>query len=362
MSVDKKQYISEEEQDEISLRDIALKLKKLFNYLAGKWLIITIFCIIGAVIGYMYATWKKPVYTASTTFVIENGEGRGGMGQYAGLASMVGLDIGSSGGGIFQGDNILELYKSRTMIENTLLTAVDDNGKPKLLLNRFIEFNGLKDSWKGTIYEGVTFDLHSKDSTLTRLQNSILTTIIADINKNYLVVDKADKMSSIIKVDIKAKDEFFAKEFNDQIVKSVNDFYIQTKTKKSIENIKILTLKTDSVRSVMNGAIYSAAKIADATPNLNPTREVQRAAPIQRSQFNAETNRTILGELVKNLEMSKMGLLKESPLIQVIDQPVYPLNVTALSTIKGALMGALLMGFIIIMILISKRIFNNILI
>lgn len=43
-----------------------------------------------------------------------------GLSQYASLASMAGIDLGgSSSGGIFQSDNILELYKSRLMIEKS---------------------------------------------------------------------------------------------------------------------------------------------------------------------------------------------------------------------------------------------------
>ena len=36
---------------------------------------------------------------------------------------MMGLDVGGSGG-LFQGENILELYKSRSMIAKTLLTEI----------------------------------------------------------------------------------------------------------------------------------------------------------------------------------------------------------------------------------------------
>jgi len=111
----------------------------------------------------------------------------------------------------------------------------------------------------------------------------------------------------------------------------------------------------------MNGAIFSAAAVSDATPNLNPTRQVQRAAPMQRSQFSAETNKAILSELVKNLEMSKISLRKETPLIQVIDKPVYPLAKEAFGKLKGIVMGGLLAGFLIVVILSLRLVFKNIL-
>ena len=166
---------------------------------------------------------------------------------------------------------------------------------------------------------------------------------------------------STIQVDVKAKDEVFAKAFNDALVKNVNEFYINTKTKKTLNNIRIFQTKTDSVRSVMNGAIYTAVAVADATPNLNPTRQVQRVAPAQRAQFSAETNKAILAEMVKNLELTKMTLLKEMPLIQVIDQPVYPLKKDKIGKAKSILLGGILSGFIICLFLILRRLFKSIL-
>jgi hypothetical protein len=175
-------------------------------------------------------------------------------------------------------------------------------------------------------------------------------------------VYKADKKLSIISADVKAKDEFFAKTFNEEIVRNVNNFYVQTKTRKSLDNVKILQMKTDSIRNIMNGAIYSSAAIIDATPNLNPTRQAQRSAPAQRSQYTAETNKAILSELVKNLELSKMSLLKEAPLIQVVDQPVFPLDKTRLGSMKASILGAVLFGFLTVIVLLMKYIFASILI
>lgn len=356
-------YNTNNENDEISLKELVLKFIEWYNYLLSRWLVILTFVIIGAVLGALYASNKKVSYNATTTFVLESGEGSGSaLGQYAGFASMAGIDLGGGGGGLFQGDNILELYKSRTMIQKTLLSEVIYNGKKQLLIDRYIEFNNLRKDWKDKPeLMKVKFDsnLKSKSGSFTRLQDSILGNIVDDINKRYLIVSKPDKKLSIIKVDVNSSDEFFAKTFNDQIVSNVNDFYVQTKTKKSLANVAILKEKSDSVRAVMNGSIYSAAVVLDVTPNLNMTRQVQRVAPLQRSQFNAETNKAILGELVKNLEMSKMSLLKETPLIQVVDYPIFPLNTTRFGLVKGIVLGGFVAGFLTILVLLISKLLKN---
>jgi hypothetical protein len=348
---------------EISFRELLLKIEGWIRYLRSKWLTILLFSLLGSLIGFCFCKFRKPVFIASTTFVLEDADKIGGLGQYAGLASMVGLDLsGSDAGGIFQGDNIIELYKSNSMIEKTLLTEVDLHGKPELLINQYIKINNLREKWADSpALLNLRFTKSDADSVTgnSRLKDSVLSTIVTSINKTYLNIAKPDKRLNIIKAEVKAPDEFFAKNFDEQIVKNVNDFYIQTKTTKSQLNVRLLQKKTDSVRDVMNGAIYAAAKVADETPNLNPARQVIRVAPVQRSQFSAETNRAILAELVKNLEMSKITLQKEMPLIQVIDNPKYPLQNDNFRPMKGLVVGFFVFGVLITLFFWLKKLYTE---
>ena len=104
--------------------------------------------ILGGTLGFAYASYKKPVYIATTTFVLEENDKGGGLGQYGAIASMAGIDFGGAGGGgIFQGDNIMELYKSRIMVENTLLSAIKYEGKEQLLIDRYIQLNKFRGNW-----------------------------------------------------------------------------------------------------------------------------------------------------------------------------------------------------------------------
>lgn len=355
------------DSDGISLKELVFEIGKWWRYLLSKWLIILVFGLLGGILGFVYAYFKKTVYIATTTFVLEDEKGSGGLGNLAGLASMAGVDV-SNGGGIFQGENILELYRSRKMLLQTLLTEIEVNGHKQSLAERYIQINELRKQWaekpellelkfKGdSLLEGNTY------LKPNRTRDSILTNIMNDIAKEYLNVGKLDKKLSIIKVDVRATDELFAKSFNEAIVKNVNDFYLQTKTKKSLQNVKLMQHKTDSVRTVMNGAIYNAVAVVDATPNLNPTRQIQRLAPAQKAQFSAETNKAILSSLVQNLETSKLALMKETPLLEIVDEPVYPLKKDRFGKAKGIILGGLLFGFLILVFLIFKRVLTSLLI
>jgi hypothetical protein len=338
---------------DITLKELILNMKNWIRYLISKWYILILAVVLGAVAGILYAKIKKPVYTATTSFVLEGAEPGNGLGQYAGIASMMGVDLGGGNGGIFQGDNLIELYKSRTMIEAALLNP-SQSDSTKVLLDHYFQMEQLKDEWKKKHPEllSVNFALKQQNSKiLQRRRDSVISKVVDDINTKKLVVGKPDKKLSIIKIDVSGTNEIFAKEFNEALVAEVNEFYVKTKTKKSLDNISILQHKTDSVRAAMNGAISSAAVAIDNTPNLNPTKQVLRLVPSQRSQFSAETNKTILAQLLQNLELSKLALMKEAPLIQIIDNPVYPVKENKTGVIKGAIIGAFLFCFMTIIVL-----------
>lgn len=344
--------------DEISIKELVFKLKKPFKYLISKWYILVITGIIGGLIGFLYAKNKKTTYTATTTFVLETGEQGGGLGQYAGVAAMVGIDLQGGGNGIFQGDNLLELYKSKKMIEAALLQKLSKESQ-KTLLDQYLNQEHIRENWIKNSPELLKInyaDVTQSNKVLQRKRDSVVTAVVTEIKRNALDVGKLDKKLSLLKIAVRSDDESFAQELNISLVDQVNDFYVQTKTKKSLETVKILQNKVDSVRSVMNGAISSAAITVDQTPNLNPTRQAQRIAPVQRSQFSAETNKAILGQLVQHLEMSKMNLLKDSPLIQIVDEPRLPLENDKIVLLKAAVIAFIVGVFIAGVALLFKGI------
>ena len=347
------------ESEEVSIKEIIFKLRLIIKYLKTKKIIILVFVLIGAGLGLAYSIVKKPIYKAVCTFVLEEGS-KGGLGQYAGLASMAGIDLGGMGGGtngIFQGDNILELYKSRLMLEKTLLSEVNISGKKQLLIERYISFNKLRARWKDeNKINNISFT--GDPNNFNRLQDSIITDIVYFFNKKSLTVDKIDKKLSIIKVEIASKDEVFAKEFNNKLVENVNDFYIQTKTKKSNQNVKVLQYQADSVKRVLNSSINGVASAIDATPNANPALLVLKV-PSQKKQVDVQASTAIYSEIVKNLEISKLSLRQETPLIQVIDKPVLPLEKETIGKVKAVFIGGFLGCFVLLIFLGLKKLFKD---
>lgn len=351
--------MQDNDRDRASFKDVAESLREWTFYLTSKWKEIIISAIIGGVIGFAYAYSKNTLYKAELTFALEDEQSGGGLGGALGLASQFGIDVGGSGGGAFSGDNLIELMKSRSMIEKTLLTSVEVDNDEKTLAELYIDFNNLRERWNDTPeLRSIQFLPSADRLKFTRLQDSILGVFYRSVLKSSLAVSKIDKQLSILKISVNTENEFFSKAFAEVLAKEVSDFYIETKIKKSTENLSILQHQTDSVRKMLNNALAGVAASADVNPNPNLGRQILRV-PSQRRQIDVQANQAILTELVKNLEISKISLRKETPLIQIIDKPILPLEKMQPSKILFLVQGAVLSAFIIIVALIVNKLIKS---
>ena len=344
--------------DEISLKELIEKIKEWCIYLLSKWKIIVLVGIIGMALGLAYSFTKKPLYTATLTFAIEDEKSGGGLGGALGLASSFGIDLGG-GGSIFSGSNLTELFKSRTMVEQTLMTPVLVNDKKISLAEMYIQNNNWRKNWDNNPkFRNIQFLPETKRQYFTRIQDSILGVIYQTLSKTSLSVAQKDKKISIITMDVTSNSELFSLRFCEALAKQVGKFYIDTKSKKARINMQILEHQVDSVRSELNGAITGVAIANDNTFNLNPALNVRRA-PSARRQVDVQANTAILTELVKQSELAKVTLRKETPLIQVIDSPILPLKKEKFGKAKGLLVGGVLGGFLIVFFLIIKRLYHQ---
>ncbi|WP_029272075.1 Wzz/FepE/Etk N-terminal domain-containing protein [Flavobacterium sp. KJJ] len=343
------------ENDEISLKELMLKLKEWYFYLLSKWKIIIVAFIIGAILGVAYSFVKKPIYSATLSFALEDEKG-GGIGGALGLASSFGLDLGGSGGGIFTGSNLTELFKSRAMVEKTLLSPVNIDGKQVSLAEMYIQDYEWRKKWDNNPkLSSIQFLPNANRKLFTRTQDSILGIMYFDLSRDKLFVGQKDKKVSIFNIEVSDINEQFAKYFCEALAKQVSDFYIDTKSKKARTNMAILERQVDSIRGELNGSITGVAVANDNTFNLNPAMNVRRT-PSARRQVDVQANTAILTELVKQSELAKVTLRKETPLIQIIDRPILPLAKERFGKTKGVLLGGFLAGFLALFYLIFKRI------
>ncbi|SFB58159.1 GumC domain-containing protein [Algoriphagus aquimarinus] len=341
--------------NQFTLKEVFQNISEWIAFFLSKWKILLLSGIIGIALGALVSIFKKPVFHAETSFVLEEGDA-GGMGQMSGLASLVGVNLGSLGStsGLFQGDNIMELYRSDRMLDETLLSKFDDN---ELLIDRFVTFEELDKKWASRV------DIPSMDFSVPReqftvSQDSVVKEVAKLIRENQLSVAKPDRKLSIIQVSISSKDEGYAKVFNERLVQNVNTFYLETKTKKTGENLSILQSQADSVRKILDESIGAYAMATDRVPNANPLLSTGTIETKKR-QIDVQATGAVYEEIVKNLEIAKVNHRNNSPLIQIIDSPRFPLKRSEIRLVKGMVLGCIIVGLLTLFVFYFRRLYQK---
>ncbi len=330
-------------------------LKVIWKYLLKKWLTIVVFGFFGAGIGFALSFIIKPDYTSHLSFaLIERSSGTSGL---AGLASSFGLG-GLFGGGsssAFSGDNLLEIIKSRHAVENTLLSPMVFEGEKMSMMDAFVNFNEYHDKWKRSKNKElrtIQFPYDLPRDSFTRTQDSVLySTFYSFMKSGKLSVVRKDKKISIVNVRFTSKNEQFSKEFVENLMNTTYDFYKQTKTSQSRANIVMMEQIADSIKGLYEKALFNSAII----PQVNVNVAFQAAAvPRMKSENDALLYGTVYAEVLKNLETLKLDLGRETPILQLIDTPRYPLKKQKLGKLKGLVFGGFIGGVLIIIWLVFK--------
>ena len=350
---------SQIDNDEISLKELVLKIKEWYRFLLTKWKLIVLAGIIGGLIGFTYAYFQKPTYKAVLTFALEEDKG-GGASGLGGLASQFGFDIAGSGGGAFAGSNLIELMKSRLLVEKTLLNPIEVNGKTISIAEYYIQINKMREAWdENPAFKNIQFLPNADRASFTLQQDSILKGIFSSVTgpKN-LTIGQKDKKVSITSIEVVSSNENFSKIFCENLAKETSEYYVEIKSKKARLNVEILQHQVDSVRGQFNTSINEVAFASDGIFNLNPALKSKGTQPAKR-QVDLQINTTMLTSLVSNLEMSKMALRKETPLIQVIDKPIFPLEKEKVGKLKSLVLGGFLAGFLTVLYLVFSSLYKK---
>lgn len=280
--------------------------------------------MISGIFGYVYAYFSKPQYQSRLTFTLDGGSGESGLSGALNLASQLGLG-GGSNQNMFEGDNILEVIKSRRIIESVLLTPIDINGTTKTLADYYISISNFKAKLNKTPrLKNIHFtDINNNINNKSILRDSILFELYKDVSKNVLEISRPDKKNSIYELQVTSNDEKFSKIFTDKIIEASGTFYIKITSQKDSQIVDVLEKRVESLRNNLKNGFVSKAINQDN--NLNPAfSEGQVNSQIQ--QFNILSYSEAYKEMFKTLELARYQYLKKTPLVQIIDQADYPME------------------------------------
>jgi len=339
--------------DEIQLKDILIKLSEYKTYLFNKKF--TIIAVSGFffVLGIVSALSSDKEYTAELTFVVEDQQqGGGALGAMSGMASQFGFDIGGSSSTTFSQNNILEFLKSRGVVEATLMQNRKVNKNEDLLIEHYLHINKIKDSWK------TNKDLNpvSFHGILTQDNDSVSGSVWMSIIEDKLVVELQSNEANIINLSYTSVNEEFAKAFVEALIEQMSKMYITHQTAQTSNTLDFLTSRSDSVFIELEIAEEEFAKVKDINQRI-----VKASGRLKELQLmrNVEVLNTMYLEIVKNLEISKLTLLNQTPIIQIIDKPILPLKVEKNSKTVLGLLSAFLGGFLSLSFFVFRKLFKD---
>ena len=344
-------------EEKISLKNMFQGFKEWLLFIMDNRKKIVYGTLIISVLPLSYNYLKSPLYYANTSFVLEN-DASASLGGLSSLASISGINTSSlmSASNLFQIDNIQELYRSNNMLRQTLLEKVTINGKSQILIDYFAKAQNLEKKWvKEKVY---IKDFYNDKKLYSRAQDSVLKEAIKLIKKDFLIVGKPNRNTSILNVGFKHKDEVFTKIFNEVLVNKVNRFYYKTKTKKTALNLKILQVQTDSVKRLLDMSFLALAEIDQNIPNINPLVKTAKV-PYQKAMVNLQANQAIYLEVVKQLELAKVTHRNKTPLIQIIDKPSFPLENNRFKFLNILILGIFGGGVLMVLLLSLQRIIRQ---
>lgn len=310
--------------------------------LLKKWWLFVIVGLLSAIAGIFYASNQKPVYKSHLTFALDDAGGNN-MGSFMSLANQFGLNV-SSGTDIFSGDNILEIMKSRRMVEGVLLSIDTFENKPFTLIEYYFH---ITQKYKTPKQNDIHFPVGQARATFTYKQDSLLYVTYKQFSANNLIADRPDRKVSIYEVNVLSPNEKFTKVFTDKIVAETNSFYIQIRTKKAKETLEVLENRVAKMRGDLNSSFGNKAEVQDV--NLNPAFS-EAIVPIQKQQTNIEVYGAAYSEMFKNLELARFQYLNEIPLMQIIDAANYPMQKIKTGKIKTAIIWAFVSCLLVIFI------------
>jgi len=348
---------NEQNLDDFSVKGLIKNLRDWISFLLIKSKNILKLALLFLVLTLAYNYIKSPIHYARTSFVLDSESSSNSIGDIASLASLAGINASSfiDSSSLFQIDNIQELYRSSSMLKQTLLTKYTFGNQSDILINKFGKEEKIDKKWNKL---GVDFTKQSLMESKSRLHDSVLMEAVKIIKKKYLFVDKPSRKTTILEIGFDHKNELLAKSFNENLVYIVNNFYFKTKTKKTGENLEILQRQADSVKNVLDKSILFLAEKDQSIPNPNPLTKVS-LVPYQKALVDVQANGAIYQEIVTQLELAKVNHRNKTPLIQIIDKPTLPLENSRLKFMECliyGLFGGLLLAIIYFSLL---RLYNS---
>jgi len=325
-----------QESDEISLKDIILKIQEWWSIVwPKKNLIIALSLLIGLSAALYTKFIKLPTYTASYQLFFE--EDGGSMSSAMRLASSFGLSMGGSGA--TSSITVQEYLTSRDNISKAMITASDQG----IMAERYYAY---------TLYEDQEFNevFYANFGKNQRYTDSILSEITLELNEGYISAT-LDEESGTVNFAVNGYDEAFVYDLSKALISNTEDAFLDWKKKKGQSAVEAFQGKVDSLELSIDATLRRLGEYEDQNNSLVSSVDKMKR---MRLTIDMEALKVAYGEYIKGLEMSKADLMNLEPPFKYFDEPTYPLYKEEGSAVKAGIFGSVITGFLLVLFFIGR--------
>ncbi len=351
------EFSKKDMEDELTLKQVIELGRDYFYELLRSWKII-ILIVVPFVLYFLISAIVKPVtFNASLTFMVNEDEGGGGgMSQIFNTFGLPGIASGKN-----NLDKILELARSRRIIQNVIFNKISIDNNEDYIANHIINIYDFHKKWKNDT-TGLKNYLFVKDSfpLFTRTDNAALKrvyhTVIGSKGVKGLLTTSYSDETGIMEFIMDTENEKLSIEFSKILYDRVLEFYVKKTIEKQQQTYDIMRLKMDTILQEMSSGEYQLANFRDRNLGLWSDMDKLKGAQLKRD-VQVLNERYVV--LLKNLEIADFTLKNKVPFVQLIDEPIAPIQPEVESKIIAILIGGFVGGFVAIGFVIIRKIFRD---
>ncbi|GDX51672.1 hypothetical protein LBMAG27_07190 [Bacteroidota bacterium] len=343
------------EEAEISFKNIFSSLKNNFRYILRKWWILLLSIIIGGVFGYLVSVMYGVSYSSNCAFTVQGQSASSSLLNSAlSLASTLGIS-GKPGSGSYDNTFFANLIKSRRIIKESLLKEEVIDGKKRLLANHYINFFKLNEKWEGDKRLNRFNFKNNSFNKLTRLEDSVLSLVYNMIlDNNFIVTASTDAPFNNAK--FVSPNLNFSKTMMKNLIENTNSYYMTEMYYMNNKSLLIAERRVDSLANAIKQLDGYVAKLKDNTNNV-----VKQSGFLELN--DAIRNQGLLNiqysSAVSNFELAKVTLMTATPVLEIIDDPLFSTEVILIDPLGAIIVGAIVLFILTILFLIVLKIIKS---
>lgn len=348
------------EDDEITLKDLILKIKEFWRAIWKNWWIVVLTGIVLGGIFVLRSLSEDPTYAAKMEFSVKEDEG--GASALAGIGNLLG-NFGLGGAaGTSNLDRILAICRSDQIIYPAIFDTITIEGQSDMVANHLIRIYEFHESWneKEKVEWHDFFFSRSDREAFSLHEQKVMKLIAGKIRGGSkvsgLMSTDYNEDTGFMRLNVQSLHPDLSQLLMEIIYNRLAEFYVTRTIAPQQRAFNIIRSRKDSLE---NRLAYLNNRIGQFNQQnrslILETRLVER----QRLEQDRAITVTGLGEALKSFATSEFLLLNATPFLQVINQSVPPLEEKEPSKLMELIKGGFLGGFLAVFFIIVRKVIRD---